>query len=172
MPEPTGITPTPIDYTTLKKEQLVDMLAERDGSIKKLEAAILKHAREMQTIEESRKRADDIRRTSDEERQKARDARGAPKLLGKIDVFDVDDPEDVLARAQAIRAGHVPLGMAKRFKTNAHIRAPKGSKLAKRLGAREDQAPDVPLRTEFDRDEMPAESLEHFHKAGAILAIA
>lgn len=163
MPEPTGITPN--DYATMKKEQLAELLIQRDAMLRSL-------GDELHAIKTEQARQEKIALERLAERRIAREERGTPKLLGKIDVFDIDDPDDVLARAQAIRAGHVPLGMAKRFKTNAHIRAPKGSKLAKRLGAREDQAPDVPLRTEFDRDEMPAESLEHFHKSGAILAIA
>lgn len=146
MPEPT--TTTLPDYSTLSKAQLLDELLKRD-------AALAAHDD-----------AERVERARAEEAARKRSERGAPTLLGKIDVFDVDSPEDVLERAKAVRAGRIPIAMAKRFKSDARILAPVDSPLAKRLGKR-----DVPLGTEIGRDELPPQHINDLYSAGALIAI-
>lgn len=160
MPEPTT---TPIDYSTKSKADLIDLLAQRDETIARYR-------------DEAKHRLD-VELARAEELEKARAERGPAKLLGKIDVYDTDAPEDVLERAQQIRAGRIPVSLARKFRTNAHLRAPAGSKLALRFGGKpaEPGKPadpmKIPLRTEFDVAEMPRESIEHFYSVGAISPI-
>lgn len=153
MPEPT----TPPDYSNKTKAELLELLLSRDATLAEIFTA--------------RDREEQLERARAEERAKNRAAK-TPKHLGKIDVYDTDEPEDVLARASAIRAGKIPASAAKRFRTDARLRAPRGSGLAHRLGARDAHTNiDVPLGTEFDREEVPAASIDAWAAVGGIVPI-
>lgn len=158
MPEPTTPTTHALDYATLKKEQLLELLVQRD--------------RDLADIAAERRRLDEIERQRADEADKKRAAKGPATLLGRIDVYDIDTPEDVLERAKAIRAGKIPAKAARLFKTDARLRAPKGSKLALRLGAKNGEiAVDVPIGTQFERGEVPDASIDAWYEAGAIVPI-
>lgn len=156
MPEPTTPPATP-DYTTKTKAELVELLLARDVQLAE--------------FVERRAQAERIERAREEELEQKRASRGPAKRLGQIDVYDTDEPEDVLERAKAVRAGKIPASVAKVFKSEARIRAPKGSKLAQRLGARDGAAVDVPLGTEIQRGEVPDTSIDAWSQAGAIVPI-
>lgn len=159
MPDPTTNPNTP-DYSNLKSPELRALLEERD--------AALLAARDRLRDFEAQATIDAARA---EELAQKRAARGTPKLLGKVDVFDTDEPEDVLERAKAVRAGKVPVAVAKVFRTDAMIRAPAGSALAGRLGAKKDAPAPVPLGTEFKRGEVPDASIDAWYAAAAIIPI-
>lgn len=154
MPDPTTTEPPSPDYSTLTKAQLQEELA-------KARAALVPYL-------EAEQRASVL---ADEARAR-REAGQPPRQLGQIPVYDIDQPEDVLERAKAVRAGKVPASLAKLFRTDARLRAPRGSKLSERLGARNGNAIDVPLGTEVKRDELPAEDIETWVEQGALIPIA
>lgn len=169
MPDPT----TPIDYTTKTKAELVELLQERDRDLanvrlqlRSLDEELRANAAELEALAARAEEDARVEQARRDERAKAREARGPAKLLGKIDLYDIDDPDDVLERAKAVRAGRVPASIAKRWKTDAHYRAPIDSALAKRLGTRE-----VPIGTEFDREELPELTIDALNAAGAIIPI-
>jgi len=151
MPEPTTTTteaPKPLSKLQLAEARIAE----------------LEHAIEAYEFEEKHRAAREA------ERKRARESRGDPKLLGTVQVFDTDMPEDVLARAEKLRAGKIPLDMAKRFKTTTFVMLARASMLAKRIGA----APAI--GTEFDRegldDEKSLADLAALTATGDIVAIA
>lgn len=177
MPEPT--TNNPPDYSTKTKAELLEVLAAQHEEAVRGRAAIATLRKDLEatraelvSFQEAAQHEEQIARAREEEAAAKRASRGPAKLLGRIDIFDTDDPEDVLQRATAVRAGKIPASVAKIFKTDARLRAPKGSGLAKRLGARSDEiAVEVPLGTEFRRGEVPDASIDAWCEAGAVQAI-
>lgn len=107
----------------------------------------------------------------DEAADDARARNAAPKLLGTIPVYDLDSPPDVLKRARTLQLGRVPIGRAKRFKTDAQLRAQSGWILHKRLGGQESKSIEVPLGTEFDYGDVPPQEVIDWHACGAVMAI-
>lgn len=135
------------------------------------------------TIAELRAQLDELM-AHDRERDKARaerEAKGPGKLLGKIDVYENDAPDDVIERAHLVRIGQAPVAQAKRFRTDAWIGVAFSTKLAQRLdptiAERLKKNPDlvgrleVPRKTAFDRGELPPEEIDQYYKQGAIIAI-
>lgn len=98
-------------------------------------------------------------------------AKGPGKLLGHVPVYENDEPEDVVKRARAVRAGRIPVEHAKRFRTTARINAVMNGEIPWGLAKRIKQ-PALPLGFEFDADEMPLEERVGFFAVGAIEAIA
>lgn len=185
--------PTTNDYTTKTKAELHDLLVERDRTlvqaaqrVQRLEQDVRGHAQiiaERDTI--IGRYEDDLVKKAKEHavpEVKAevvpREKRGVAKHLGKIDVFDIDTHEDVIERAMAVRAGRIPAAMARRFKTDARLRAPAGTGLARRLSKRDDAPAEVPIGTEFDREEakdgkgVDLLDVNDLYAAGALIAVA
>lgn len=175
MAEPT----TPDDLSTKNKTELLALVLAMREEATRGRAAIADLRKELDaaradlaTMQDAAKHTEEIARAREEEAARKRASRGPAKLLGRIEVFDTDEPEDVIARATAVRAGKIPASVAKLFRSDARIRAPKGSALAKRLGARSDDvAIEVPPNTEIRRGEVADAELEAWTDAGAIVAI-
>jgi hypothetical protein len=171
MADPTNQTTPPIDYSARSKAELLDLLIARDRSLRDLAMRAEKAEAEAEMMHKNNMAKLEADVARDKERDAKRAARGVAKLLGKIDVFDIDEPEDVIARAMAVRAGHVPVTMAKHFRTDARMRAAPGTVLAERLSKRKEASADVPIGTTFARGELPDEDINDLYAAGAIIAV-
>lgn len=142
-------------------EDLVDAHRERtkaEARLKEMED----HERERQRLLEREK---DHERAQLEAREKAKANGAPPKLLGQIPVYDQDEPDDVLSRAQEVRRGHIPIDRAKRFKTAAFVFVSTKSPLAKRVSA------SPPIGTEFDAEELDEADIRGLSHDGSIIAI-
>jgi hypothetical protein len=111
-------------------------------------------------------KAEEQEKAAAEDAAKNRGAGIAPKLIGTIQVFDQDEPQDVLMRARAIRRGQIPTDRAKRFRTESPVMVSSKSKLAERLGR------SLGVGVEFNRDELGAEDIRDLVAGGGIVAIA
>lgn len=98
--------------------------------------------------------------------EEAQRAAAPPRLLGTINVYDTDRPQDVLRRADEVRAGKIPAEKATRFKVDSVIHRPKSGPLADKF-----TTPTLPLGTIVHRDDVSADDLAEFIKAGAFVPV-
>ena len=169
MPDPTNSP----DYSSLKKEQLLEELAKRDASLADALAKLgvtQESLAELRAVREREKaeadRAAETLAARKAEREKAIADNDPPRLLGQIPVYLQDSPDDIVTRARAVFAGQVPPDRATKFRSDAHFTAGPDWPLAKRLKTRA-----IPLGTEIDAAEIPREEILELCAAGALIAI-
>lgn len=139
--------------------ELRDQLAETTAAKKKLEDFAGKLALE-------RKRDEEAATARAAEREKAIANNDPPKLIGTINVYLQDNPQDIVDRARPLFEGRVPIDRATKFKIDGKLTLSREWPLFKRLGL----SPKV--GETFDVGEIPADEIAHYAAQGVIVAVA
>lgn len=169
MAEPT----TTPDITT--KPKASEIIAERDRTIAELRDQLATLQRSLDDIEQEQQRIAQAAAERAAERNKAIANNDPPKLIGSINVYLQDMPEDIVDRARPLFEGRVPVDRATKFRVEGRLTMPsrfaEGEKpwpLLKRFPA--GSSPKV--GDTFGADEMPASEIARYAKQGVIVPIA